>query len=216
MRQRDGNRSGSTRAARRMVGSADLRARIAAEAARIISESGVRDYAFAKRKAAARLDAQDEASAPGNDEIEEALRLHQRLFLADEQPRQLRRLRRTALEAMRFLAEFSPRLVGAVLDGSADGHSAVCLHLFSDDPDAPARFLDERGIRCRAKSRRLRLSDRQYKEFPALLFEADGTTIDLTIFTLDGARLAPFDSVTGKPMQRAAAQTVGALLEKPD
>ena len=197
---------------RRELGSAEQRARIAAEAARVIADSGIRDYAFAKRKAAALLGVQDEHSMPANDEIEEALRAHQRLFQSEEQPRQLRRLREVALEAMSFLAEFAPRLVGAVLDGSADRHSAVCLHLFCDDPDAPARFLAERGIRYRTKARRMRIDDKSHAEFPALLFDAQDATIDLTVFASDQIRHAPFDSVTARPMQRATRQTLETLL----
>src|SRR5437899_4726018 len=156
----------------------ELRARIAHEAARLMTDSGLRDYAAAKRKAALRLGVSDEAALPKNGEVEEALRTHQRLFERDAHPQLLRALRETALEAMRFLSAFEPRLVGAVLDGTADRHSAVCLHLFSDDPDAPARLLGERGIPYEAQQRRLRLTPDSHAEFPALLFAADDTAID--------------------------------------
>jgi hypothetical protein len=192
---------------------AEMRTRIAIEAARIIAESGVRDYAFAKQKAAQRLGIDDEASLPKNSEVEEALRIHQRLFHASDQPQHLRRLRETAAEAMRFLREFEPRLVGAVLDGSADEHSSVCLHLFSDDPDAPLRFLDEHAIRYESQTRRLRTTPNDHAEFPALTFAADTAAIDLTIFALDEQRRAPIDRVTGKPMLRADSEAVRNLLE---
>lgn len=192
-----------------------MRARIAIEAARIIAESGVRDYAFAKQKAALRLGISDEAALPKNSEVEEALRSHQRLFQADDQPRQLRRLRETAVEAMRFLRAFEPRLVGAVLDGSADEHSAVCLHLFSDDPDAPMRFLDEHAIPHDTQTRRLRMTPGDHVEFPVLAFAADSTPIDLTIFPLDELRRAPIDRVTGKPMLRADLKVLQALVDGP-
>lgn len=103
---------------------AEQRRRVAVEAARLISEQGIRDYALAKRKAAGRLGIVADSALPKNDEIEEALREHQRLFHADDQPRRLRRYREAAREALVFFARFEPRLVGAVLDGSADRHSA--------------------------------------------------------------------------------------------
>jgi hypothetical protein len=190
----------------------ELRARIAAEAARLISESGLRDYQFAKRKAAERLGVDDDFALPKNNEIEDALRAHQRLFLADEHPQLSRRLRQTAVEAMRFFAEFEPRLVGAVLEGTADRHSAVCLHLFSDDPDAPARFLAERGIPFDGQNRRLRMSRDDYAEFPALEFAVDATSIDLTVFARDDVRRAPLDRVNEKPMRRATLAAVEQLL----
>ncbi|MFT3790669.1 MAG: hypothetical protein QM741_06250 [Rudaea sp.] len=187
-----------------------LRARIAFEAARLISESGMRDYAQAKRKAAAQLGVATQSVLPDNAEIEDALREYQRLFHAGDQPRRLRALREAAFEAMRFFAAFEPRLVGAVLDGTADAHSAVCLHLFSDDPDAPARHLDEHGIDYESASRRLRFDKDAEADFPVLRFAADDVAIDATVFPYDGLRQAPLDRIDGRPMQRAAA----AALEK--
>ena len=47
---------------------------------------------------------------------------------------------------MRFFKRFEPRLVGAVLDGTADKHSAICLHLFNDTLEEVTGFLQEQGI----------------------------------------------------------------------
>ena len=192
-----------------------LRARIAFEAARLISESGMRDYAQAKRKAAMRLGVGAESALPNNVEIEEALREYQRLFHAADQPRRLRALREAAVEAMHFFAPFEPRLVGAVLDGTADAHSAVCLHLFSDDPDAPVRLLDEHGIGHETESRRLRFDKDDETDFPVLQFAVDDIAIDATVFTYDGLRRAPLDRIAGRPMQRATLAAVKQLLDNP-
>ncbi len=62
----------------------ETRRRIAVEAARLISEDGMRDYHAAKRKAAARLGIQVDTALPKNAEIEDALREYQRLFDADD------------------------------------------------------------------------------------------------------------------------------------
>ncbi|MBS0589791.1 MAG: hypothetical protein JSR65_04040 [Proteobacteria bacterium] len=190
-----------------------LRTRIAIEAARLIDESGIRDYALAKRKAAQRLGIGDDAVLPKNAEIDAALREHQRLFHADNQPRRLHMLRETACEAMRFFAAFEPRLVGAVLDGSADAHSAVCLHLFSDDPDAPARHLAEHGIEHDTDSRRMRLDQDNEMDLPVLRFVVDDVTIDATIFPYDGLRQSPLDRISGGPMRRASYRTVATLVD---
>ena len=189
-----------------------LRARIAEEAARLIEESGQRDYGMAKRKAAARLGASDQSRLPNNAEIQAVLRERQRLFHRDEQPQRLRHLRETALQAMRFFAAFEPRLVDSVLDGSADAHSAICLHLFSDDPDAPGRLLDEHGIAHDAHSRRLRLGGATERDFPMLQFAVDDTRVDATIFAYDGLRQSPLDRIDGTPMQRASISTLTTLL----
>ena len=191
----------------------ELRARIAVDAARLISESGLRDYRAAARKAAQRLGVEDDFALPKAGEIEAALRAHQQLFDADEHPLLLRGLRETAREAMRFLTRFEPRLVGAVLEGTADRHSAVCLHLFSDDPDAPARFLDESGIACESKSRRLRLTHDTYAEFPVLLFAVNATPLDLTVLPYDSLRHAPLDRTHQRPMRRASLAALEELLK---
>jgi hypothetical protein len=192
---------------------AETRRRIAVEAARLISESGLRDYRQAKLKAAARLGIRDETDLPRNDEIEDALREHQRLFHADDHDATLRRMRATACEAMRFLGAHEPRLVGAVLDGSADAHSAVCLHLYTDQPHEVLGRLMEQGIAFEEQTRRLRVDRDTLRDFPALVFGAGGTPIDLTVLPYDLLRQAPFDRISGKPMQRAALQAVEALLD---
>ena len=90
-----------------------LRQAVAEEAARIMREQGVDDFLLAKRKAAERLGVTDASILPRNTEIEAARVAHQRLFAADRHEADLATLRRTALEAMRLMADFEPRLVGA-------------------------------------------------------------------------------------------------------
>jgi len=190
----------------------ELRRRIALEAARLISESGIRDFALAKRKAAERLGAFDEGSLPKNIEIEEALREHQRLFQAEEHPRLVRALREAAREAMQFFAKFEPRLVGPVLEGSADRHSAVCLHLFADTPEEVMFVLDEQGIDYSESARRLRTTRNHSIEFPVLQLVRESTAFDLTIFPRDAIRQAPLDRIDEKPMRRASLAALDELL----
>lgn len=192
------------------------RQRVAQEAARLMSEHGIRDFQHAKQKAAERLGITDDQALPRNQEIEAALREHQRLFQADSQPQLLRRRRAAAVEAMRFLAPFEPRLVGAVLDGSADAHSAICLHVFSDDPDAVHRLLHEHGVPFETQARRLRTSRDAQADFPVLLFAADGLPFDLTVLPHDALRQAPLDRIDERPMQRAALAAVQTLLADND
>jgi len=190
----------------------EMRSRIATEAARIMSEQGVRDFGVAKRKAAERLGVTDEQSLPRNAEVEDALREFQRLFQGDTQPRLLRERRAAAVEAMKFFARFEPRLVGAVLEGTADEHSAVCLHLFSDDPAAVQLFLDEQRIPYDETDRKLRLERDRWEDFPAYRFTADDTPFDLTVLPRDALRQAPIDRVDERPMQRASLGALEALL----
>lgn len=192
----------------------DLRTRLAHEAARIMAEHGVRDYGAAKRKAAERVGARDERDLPTNREIEAALRDYQRLFQSQTQPQRLQELREVAVEAMTFLARFEPRLVGAVLEGTADAHSAVCLHLFDDDPSEVVRFLDDQQIPYDEDERVLRLSREHSSEFPVLRFDADANTIDLTLLPKIHLRQAPLSRTSDTPMRRASINAVRELIAK--
>ena len=188
------------------------RLRVAQEAARLMSEHGIRDFHHAKLKAAERLGIVDTQALPRNLEIEQALREHQRLFLADRQPQLLQQRREAAVEAMAFLAAFEPRLVGAVLEGTADAHSAVCLHVHSDDPDAVLRYLREHGVPIEMQVRRLRYSRDEQPEYPVLLFSADDLPFDLTVLPRDALRQAPLDRTELRPMRRASLAQVEVLL----
>ena len=188
------------------------RLRVAQEAARLMSEHGIRDFHHAKLKAAERLGIVDTQALPRNHEIEQALREHQRLFLGDNQPQLLQQRREAAVEAMTFLAEFEPRLVGAVLEGTADAHSAVCLHIYSDDPDTVVRYLREHGVPIEMQVRRLRYSRNEQPEYPVLLFAADELPFDLTVLPRNALRQAPLDRTELRPMRRASLAQVEMLL----
>jgi hypothetical protein len=192
------------------------RLRVAQEAARLMSEHGIRDFHHAKIKAAERLGIFDTQALPRNNEIEDALREHQRIFRADSQPQALRVRREAAIEAMRFFSAFEPRLVGAVLEGTADEHSAVCLHLFSDEVEQVQIFLSEQGIPFDLQTRRLRLTRDEQAEYPVLLFNADGIAIDLTVLPHDSLRQPPLDRVDERPLRRASRTMVEALLTEAD
>lgn len=189
-----------------------MRRRVAVEAARLISEHGLRDYRAAKRKAAERLNIRDESSLPKNSEIEDALREHQRLFHGADQPQRLRELREAACAAMGYFKRFEPRLVGPVLDGTADAHSAVALHLFTESPEAVIDMLAEDGVEFEEDSRRLRVNHDVIFDFPVLRIEQSGVDYDLTLLPLDAIRQAPLDRTGERPMQRAALAAVEALL----
>ncbi|MEO7200764.1 MAG: hypothetical protein ABIY56_11200 [Dokdonella sp.] len=192
-------------------GTAEVRRRIAVEAARLLTEQGMRDFHQAKSKAALNLGLGDNVALPRNDEVEDALREHQRLFHSDAQPARLAQLRHVAIEAMGFLQSFQPRLVGAVLEGTADHHSAVCLHVFADNPREVMTFLSDQRIPFAEETRRLRSDQRNERDYPVLSFLADDIAIDLTVFNRSETQHAPLDRITLRPMRRANLAYVTAL-----
>lgn len=190
----------------------ERRYRLAHEAARLIAESGIRDFHQAKLKAAQRLGIHDDASLPRNREIEEALREYQRLFQSDSQSGELRRRREAALRALAFFAPFDARLVGPVLDGTADGNSPVHLQLYTDDAEAVPRFLDDHRIPAETRNRRIRLDRERALDCPVWLFSAEELSFDLTVLPHAALRQAPLSSIDEKPMRRASASQLQALL----
>jgi hypothetical protein len=120
-----------------------LRAEIAAAAARMIAEDGA-DYGTAKRKAAKQILGNAKVRGeimPDNAQIEDEVRIYNELFFNDSQPARLLHLRKIALRMMEELAQFSPYLTGAVLNGTAGEHSDIHLQLFTDSPKDVAIFL---------------------------------------------------------------------------
>lgn len=132
---------------------AQMRIRIAQQAARLMAEHGIRDYALAKRKAARQLGAPESHSLPGNDEIEAALRAHQNLYRPDEHRLLLQALRRQALEALLALARFDPVLVGGVLNGTVSRHSDIEIELYADSSKEFEQYLLNEGIEFKVKDR---------------------------------------------------------------
>jgi len=190
----------------------ESRQRLAHEAARLMAETGIHDYGQAKRKAARHLGIADEAMLPRNEEIQAALREYQRLFQGQTQPLALRQRRDAAAAAMAFFAGFAPRLTGPVLDGTADAHSPVILHLHAEDADEVARFLIESDIPADAGTATIRLDKRRSVEVSEWRFMADDVAFALKVLPLTALHQPPLSALDDKPAPRATAAQVRALL----
>ncbi len=179
-----------------------------------MAEHGIHDFLVAKRKAAERLGLSEiSAILPKNSEIEEALAGYQRLFGGTSHTEALAAQRRVALAAMRYLREFEPRLVGAVLSGTATEHSDVQLHLFAERAEAVTLKLIDGHIPHEVTERRVKLNAERVRPVPGVRFEMDDQPIEALVFPTDGIRQAPVSPVDGRPMRRANTLEVEALLE---
>lgn len=193
-----------------------LRQMLAQEAARVMAEQGIDDFLLAKRKAAERLGVSDAAALPKNSEIESALVDHQRLFGAGKHHINLRELRLTALNAMRLLKEFEPRLVGPVLTGVATEHSYIQLHVFAEQPEVVGWRLHEQGVPHRLNERRVRYERDRFVAYPVFSFVAGSQTVEAMVFPIDGLRQAPASPVDGRPIRRGGISEVEALVRSAD
>lgn len=190
-----------------------LRHAVAQEAARLMAEHGIEDFLFAKRKAAERLLISDSAALPKNAEIEAALLERQRLFHGGQHQHQLHDMRRAALQAMRLLNDFKPRLVGSVLSGSATAHAEINLHVFAEYAEQVAMRLEENGIIAQHAEKKFRYEAERYRSFPSFKFVAGLQPIEIVVFPVDGIRQAPNSPIDGKPMARADLAEVQSLLK---
>ncbi|UTY57891.1 hypothetical protein [Massilia sp. erpn] len=191
-----------------------LRAEIAATAARLIAQDGA-DYATAKRKAARLVLGEAQAQSrqsllPDNNQIEEALRLYQSLFQGDTQPARLFRLRSLALQLMEELEHYHPCLTGAVLNGTAGPHDDIHLQLFADSAKEVQIFLLNKGWHIEI-SETPHFKGPRYDpvETASFLWRQEG--VHLALYELDDLRGAMKPRSDGRPL-RADLGGVRALL----
>jgi hypothetical protein len=185
---------------------------VAAEAARIIATEGQSNYHAAKRKAAVRIGVSERLALPSNVEVKEALRRYQNLYGGPAHQDNLGRLRQTAVRAMRILEPFQPRLVGSVLDGTADIHSRVALHVFSDSTEHVVLFFVESGTPFSQEQRQIRWFNSEHRVVPLIVFVLDGREVELTVFDTLHLRQAPPSPIDGRPQRRASLSETETLL----
>lgn len=188
------------------------RAEVASEAARIIATEGQHNYHAAKKKAAERIGVSERLALPSNLEVKEALHSYQTLYGGVQHQDNLERLRQTAIQAMQLLEDVNPRLVGTVLDGTADEHSRIALHVFCDSTETMILHFLENGIPFRQEQRQIRWHDGNHRTVPLLIFELENATVELGIFDLIDLRQAPPSPIDGKPQKRATLSDVECLL----
>ena len=199
-----------------------LRQLIAQLAAKMMAEDGISDFAYAKKKAGRQLGALDNSVLPSNTEIDEELKLYNALFLSDEQPENLAKLRKSALFTMQLLEKFNPHLTGAVLDGTAGIGSETQIHLFADSlKDIEMFFLNqdipfetnEKSYRIMNDGKRDKKGDHR-KKVPVFILEMDTGLIKISVFDVDDIRVSTKHASDGSNADRLDIPGVIALLQQ--
>ena len=186
-----------------------IRQMIAQQAARMMAEGGVNDFAYAKKKAGRQLGVSDNSALPTNAEIEEEIRLYHEIYNADEQPLMLEQLRKVALITMQLFERFSPHLTGSVLDGTAGKFSQTNIHLFADSAKDVEMFLLNQQIPFESSEKSYRFSDKPSKDkkdkvrktVPVFTLETEFGLVKLSVFDMDDIRVA-----TKKPSDGSNAE----------
>ena len=197
-----------------------LRQMIAQQAARLMAEDGVHDYAYAKKKAGRQLGVSENSVLPTNAEIEEEIRLYHQLFSADEQPVELAKLRQAALATMQLFKQFNPHLTGSVLDGSAGKFAQTDIHLFADSAKEVEIFLLNQQIPYENSEKSYRFSDKPSKDkkekvrksVPVFTLETEHGFIKLSVFDIDDMRVATKKTCDGSNATRADIKVLSALI----
>jgi hypothetical protein len=123
----------------------------------------------------------------------------------------LQQQRCVALQAMHLLAKFEPRLVGAVLNGTATEFTDIQLHVFSDSPESVYLQLLDKRYEYEVFERKLRMTPERQVTVPSVRFEMGNEIVEASVFPTDGIQQAPISPVDGKPMRRAGPAEVAIL-----
>ncbi len=199
-----------------------MRQLIAQSAARMMAEDGISDFAYAKKKAGRQVGATENSVLPSNAEIEAELKLYNTLYLSEEQPENLRNLRKNALFTMQMLERFNPHLTGSVLDGTAGAGSETHIHLFADSLKELEMFLlnldipfetNEKSYRTMNDGKRDKKGDNR-KKVPVFTLEMDTGLIRLSVFEVDDMRVATKRAADGANAERADIESVKGLLSQ--
>lgn len=188
-----------------------LRAEIAAAAARLIAEDGA-DYATAKKKAVKQILGNTKVRGeivPDNAQIEEEVRLYNELFLGDSQPARLLHLRKLAVLLMDELAPFSPYLIGAVLNGTAGEHTDIHLQLFAESAKDVEIYLINKNVDFEVSESEHFRGRSEPVETLSFIWKNEG--VHLALYETDDLRGAARAGAEGKPV-RANAEAVRALI----
>lgn len=193
-----------------------LRSEIAQLAARLLADGEAEDLGDAKRRAAERLGVRDARELPDNLAVIGAIVEYQRIFESDSAPQRHAHLRKVALQAMRALAEFEPRLVGPVLYGTAFDHTPVTLHLHCDEAEAVLRRLLALRVSYKLQERALRTSRHASENVPALLTALEDAEVELLVLARQRLSNPPLSPLDGGVYRRLDAAGLAALLDSPD
>lgn len=190
-----------------------LRGRIAAEAARLMLEEGVKEYFTAKHLAADALLGMRRSPStplPTNREIRSALIQRTGLQTATRGDR-LRRMRQIAVRLMELLSEFQPRLIGSVASGAIHPQSDIDLQLFTRRLDRLEHMLWLEGFEVEMREVEALRAGRKQR-FVHYHFDVADAPVELSIYDPEELEQIAYSSIDGKAIDRVPVGRVRAML----
>lgn len=190
-----------------------IKQRLAVESARLMSEEGIDDFQYARKKAAQHFGIQDRYAYPSNEEIISELKLHQAIYGSADQAETLRELRSTALNAMKLFKHFSPKLSGSVLLAYAGKNSCINIHLSADTAEDIAIILMDHKIPYQLTETRLNFNSKINKVLPQFKFFAGDQQVNLTVIPNRQKHNRPMNTFNSQSMQQASIKQLEKLLK---
>jgi hypothetical protein len=187
--------------------------RIAYETAKLLTELRSDDHLYAMQKAATKLGISDKRLFPNRSEIDLALREQQRLFRGEEQHITLAKLRQAALQVMRPLSQYNPRLTGPVSEGTADSNSHIRLFLFADAAEEILMTLRDSNISWQESDLNMRFPDAGRKTIPCFRIQPGDTPVELVVLPASPPFSMPLDPRDNQPIKGINTKQLEQLIE---
>ena len=115
------------------MSSKNMRLSIANLAAQMIMEEGIKDYLFAKKKAAKSLGLNENANLPTNSQIDKAINDFNKIFIPNLDIEFLQLFKTQALEIMDIFKNFKPHLMNQLSEGIIPKFPEIKINLFADN-----------------------------------------------------------------------------------
>ena len=113
--------------------SKNVKISVANLAAQLIMEEGIKDYLFAKKKAAKSLGLNENVSLPTNSQIDKAIDDFNKIFNPNIDIEFLQQFKTQALEVMNIFKNFKPHLMNQLSQGIIPKFPEIKINLFADN-----------------------------------------------------------------------------------
>ncbi|MDC0475253.1 hypothetical protein OAN20_00080 [Methylophilaceae bacterium] len=115
------------------MSSKNVKISVANLAAQLIMEEGIKDYLFAKKKAAKSLGLNENVSLPTNSQIDKAIDDFNKIFNPNIDIAFLQQFKTQALEVMNIFINFKPHLMNQLSQGIIPKFPEIKINLFADN-----------------------------------------------------------------------------------
>ena len=115
------------------MSSKNIKVSVANLAAQLIMEEGIKDYLFAKKKAAKSLGLNENVSLPTNSQIDKAIDDFNKIFNPNIDIEFLQQFKTQALEVMNIFKNFKPHLMNQLSQGIIPKFPEIKINLFADN-----------------------------------------------------------------------------------